>query len=153
MEYVDHIANRVTCATLVGGLWGCLSAMHKGHILSRSAGLTAFSCAMTATACFSCERIADYALNTFVVERYNNNNNNNNNNNTASETKTDIMSSSLKQTIMTHAIGGCLGGGLTGALYIRKPLRGVVFVTPLMMLVGYVEYKIKYLGRNESIDV
>lgn len=145
MEHVDYIAARVTCAATLGALWGCLSAMYKGHIISRAVGLSAFSCAMTATACVSCERIANYIIvnnnNVYFLESSDN------------ELKmTKEVTPSLTQTISTHAIGGFIGGGITGSLYMKRPIRGLVFMTPIMMMVGYVEYKLKEMRLNEPID-
>jgi hypothetical protein len=49
--------------------------------------------------------------------------------------------------VASHAFGGIIGGGLSGYLYIRRPIRGMVFLTPVMLIVSLAE--IKYQERRK----
>jgi hypothetical protein len=113
-ESLDHISARVTLSGLVGALSGSIHGMYKGHhLLYRTAGLTGISCAMVATACCGTERLAHAALPRLADRRL------------------DLLCS--------HTVAGLTGGSLLGFLYLRKPLRGVVFFVPLMMVTALME--------------
>lgn len=126
MDEIDRIASRVTIATCFGALAGVGTAMFKGHPMARTVGLTAFSCAMTGTACFGAERCAS-VLTKRVLQRNDN---------------------EWETVLGTHAMGGLLGGSILGGLYIGKPIHGVVFFVPFMLLVGTGE-KLFYDVREE----
>lgn len=54
-------------------------------------------------------------------------------------------------TLGSHAIGGMIGGALLGVLYTRRPGQGVLFFTPLMVLIGTGEKLFEDM-RNERIE-
>lgn len=99
------------------------------HSTLRTAGLTSLSCALTATACFGTERVAYFATKKLVC---------------AFEQETLITNISYSKQqqylyLTSHAIGGMVGGAWLGTLYLGRPWRGVVFFTPLMMLIATAE--------------
>mgnify|MGYP005864731443 CR=1 FL=1 len=118
MEDFDRASARVTVAGALGALGGVGTAMYKGHPIPRTVGLTAFSCAMVASACFGSERLAATALRGGPLEK-------------------ELGRGPFL--VMTHACGGFLGGGILGYLYIQKPMHGVSFFVPIMSAIGYAE--------------
>lgn len=111
---LDHISARVTLSGCMGGVMGALHGMFKGHhSLLRTAGLTGFSWALVATACFGTERLAHAALPRLVDRRL------------------DLLGS--------HALAGVMGGSILGYLYLRKPIRGIVFFVPVMLVTALAE--------------
>jgi hypothetical protein len=118
MEVIDHISSRVTLAGSLGAIGGVVNAMHKGHRIPRTAGLTAFSCALSATVCVGTERL--FALAPPVKEF----------------------------PLVTHALSGLFGGALLGGLYLGRPLRGAFFFVPVMLLVGTGEQYLQDLRRE-----
>jgi hypothetical protein len=116
LEDFDRISVRVTLSGLMGGLAGVGTAMYRGHPLARTVGLTALSCAMVGSACFTSERVFALALR---------------------DSEKELGRSPFL--IMTHACGGVVGGSVLGYLYIRKPMHGVVFFMPLMTAIGFAE--------------
>lgn len=122
---LDYISARVTLAGLVGAALGTLHGMHQGHhILYRTAGLTGLSCAMVATACCGTERLAHAALPRLRDRRI------------------DLLCS--------HAVAGITGGSLLGYLYLRKPVRGVVFFVPAMMGIALLEEEFLKLRERKQ---
>ena len=118
MQDLDRVSARVTAVGALGALAGVGTAMYKGHLLGRTVGLTALSCAMVGTACFGAERLAAFSLRGGPLEG-------------------ELGRSSFL--MLTHACGGVVGGSLLGALYIGKPLHGIVFFVPTMTMVGFAE--------------
>ena len=118
MQDFDRIAARVSIAGALGGFAGVGTALYKGHPMARTVGLTAMSCAMVSTACLTSERLSARALRGGPLEE-------------------ELGRSSFL--VVTHACGGVVGGGISGYLYIRKPLHGMVFFVPVMMAVGFAE--------------
>lgn len=118
MEDFDRVSARVTVAGALGALGGVGTAMHKGYRIPRTMGLTAFSCAMVASACLTGERLVANLLRGGPLEK-------------------ELGRGPFL--IMTHACGGFLGGGVLGYLYIRKPIHGVIFFVPVMSAIGYAE--------------
>jgi hypothetical protein len=78
---------------------------------------------MAATACFTAERLAAVIIGDRVEDAYR-------------------LAAPLEDgppawsSVLTHAIGGVVGGGVTGALYGKKPIQGALFLTPVMVAVG-----------------
>jgi hypothetical protein len=132
MEQLDRVATRVSLAALMGTLAGVGTAMYKGHPMARTVGLTAFSCAVTATACFGAER----CVNTLIRKGFHQDATENN---------------SWESVLGSHAAGGTLGGSILGTLYIGKPVHGIVFFVPFMLLVGTGE-KLLYDVQEEHIQ-
>jgi hypothetical protein len=120
MDPLDHLAARITAAGGFGALAGVGIALFKGHRIPRTAGLTAFSCALCGTACFGSERLASASAQYFLgssdeYQRLNH----------------------WETTLASHFIGGNLGGAIVGGLYTGKPARGVLFFTPLTVFFGF----------------
>lgn len=136
MEEIDRVAARVTYAGCLGALGGCLSAIYKGHVIHRTAALTALSCTMVATACFSSERIANFVAAKILV-----------NNNEEKHIP------SFSQIMATHAIGGIVGGAYTSMIYIRRPLQGVLFLTPIMLIVGVTEFTLQEMSERRRLEL
>jgi hypothetical protein len=138
MEELDRIGARVTLMGVLGGICGAASAILKGHArISRAAGLSALSCAMSATAVLGAERIVDLCINNMYS-------------NAASSSPLiqeqddvdghDLLEQFRQQRqrtmLFTHAAGGAMGGALLGAIYTRRPFQGMAVFVPIMMLVG-----------------
>ncbi|GAX18089.1 hypothetical protein FisN_25Hu065 [Fistulifera solaris] len=124
-ETLDHLSKRVVVAGSVGSIVGVLQALYKGHArLPRTAALTMLSCALTATACFGSERF----LYTTITE--------------------PLMGSTRNALLASHAAGGVVAGAWLGGLYLRRPLRGVVFFTPAMILLGYGEWQLRAVRKH-----
>jgi hypothetical protein len=125
---LDHISARVTLSGVIGAILGTLHGMHRGHhILYRTAGLTGLSWAMVATACCGTERLAHAALPRLDDRRI------------------DLL--------LSHAVAGITGGSLLGYLYLRKPLRGVVFFVPAMMGIALIEDEFIKLRERKQNEV
>ena len=118
MEEIDHVAARVSLTSCLGGLAGVTTALLKGHPVARTAGLTAFSCALSATACFGAERLAAVSFRLVHLDR---------------------QWDRKQLTMASHAVAGAVGGGILGGLYLKRPARGIIFFVPLMSLVGFYE--------------
>ena len=128
MDVINHISARVSVAAVFGAAIGIGTAIHKGHhVPIRTAGMTALSFAMVATACLVSERLVAVAMDPSIVI---------DDDHHGSSTNKRIKRWSWESTLQSHAAGGVLGGGLLGYLYLKRPLRGVVFFTPVMLLVG-----------------
>jgi hypothetical protein len=114
MEDLDRLTTRISLSAFVGAIAGVGTSLFKGFPMRRTVGLTALSCAMTGTACFGAERCA-----TIVSRRL-----------------WGHLGNEWDTVLTSHFIGGVVGGSLLGGLYIGKPVHGVVFFVPLMLLVG-----------------
>jgi hypothetical protein len=140
MDDIDRIATRVTLAGCVGAVGGSALALFKGNVVPRTAALTAMSCAMTATACFCSERLANQVANKLIISHDGTN-------------PSERFPTPFEQIMASHAAGGILGGALTGTLYIGRPLRGIIFVTPLMILVGIAEFKFQNMRERRTMEL
>lgn len=119
MEEIDRLAARVTAVGCLGALTGAGIGLFKGHHrIARTAGLTAFSCALCGTACLGSERLAANAGKYLLGG--------------------DTIKSDYRwpATFLSHAVGGLAGGAFVGGLYMGRPTRGIVFFVPLMTLFG-----------------
>lgn len=118
MEDFDRAGARVTVAGFLGSLAGVGTALYKGHPMGRTVGMTALSCAMVASACFTGERLMATIMRNYTPE-----------------VEQEMSRGSFL--MLTHASGGgVLGGSILGYLYIGKPLHGIIFFTPLMVGFG-----------------
>jgi hypothetical protein len=119
MEEIDRLAARVTAVGCLGALAGIGIGLFKGHHrIARTAGLTAFSCALCGTACLGTERLAANAGQYLLGSE---------------NVKSNYR---LPATFVSHAIGGLAGGAFVGVLYMGRPTRGIVFFVPLMTMFG-----------------
>ena len=124
MDVLNHLSARVSLAAAFGAAAGVGTALHKGHHRpARTAGMMGLSFALSASACLTSERLVAVALDpSIILEK--------------SSTK---RQQSWEALLTSHAVGGFLGGGVLGFLYLQRPLRGVVFFTPVMLLIGTFE--------------
>jgi len=120
MEDVDYVAARTVIAALAGGISGASMATFRGHNPITLASRMAGTWAMAATACIGSQRLFCAAAQ-YLIQPV--------------DEKSDAM------LVGTHTMGGIMGGGLLGYLYIRKPIRGMIFLTPVMLLVSLVEIR------------
>ena len=81
-----------------------------------------------ATACFGSERIVNIMYRNFFLK--------------------NNLESAQDTVMLSHGVGGVLGGTVLGGLYNGKPLHGVLFIAPLMLLAGY-GTDLYYNMRNE----
>ena len=146
MEQAKYVSARMMLSSCIGAIGGVGVALYKGHrSIPRTAGMMAFSCAMSATACFGTERLAHLALAPLLEDNL--------------ETAAPPISTvtiaktptTLESMLVTHALGGFFGGALLGGLFIGRPLRGSVFFTPLMLLIAAGEHRLQ-LMRAEILD-
>ena len=133
-ETMDYMSARVSLAAAAGGIGGLTLAHYRGyHFPARTVFHTAMSTAMAATACYGMERIAHHAATT-ALRLYG----------------CGWSENSLRYA--SHAAGGLLGGALLGALYIRKPIRGALFFTPLMLGAAVLDHKLAALRQAKQLE-
>ena len=138
-ETFHYMRPRVALAALVGGTGGLTLAVLRGyHIPVRTTGLTALSCAASATACFGCERFVDMAL-TWNLS--------------SSSLSSQPREGERLRRYASHAMGGMLGGSLLGLLFIRKPVRGALLFTPMMIVAAVVDDKMTALQRSKESEL
>jgi len=131
MEELDRVGVRVTLAGCLGAMAGVGRALLRGHPLVRTCTLTAMSCGLTGTACFGAERVVSLSSRTYLLNQHH--------------------FSPLECTLFSHGVGGAMGGSLMGLLYIGKPLHGIVFFVPLMLVIGMGEQFLEDV-RQERIQ-
>jgi hypothetical protein len=137
MDEVDRVAHRVTLSALAGLLGGASLATLKGSSIPRNSLSMATSCALVGTACFGFERLSNVAMRQIVLAAENNTSDNNEN------TSTLLYAS--------HAIGGMVGGGITGALFQHRPIPGMILCTPLMLGIALAEQAFE-TARKERLS-
>ena len=136
-ETLDYMSSRVSLAAVMGGAGGFAIATYRGyHFPARTVGRTALSTAMAATACFGAERAAYAVLRRCCYDDDGGGG--------------DADPFSLR--FASHCAGGLLGGALLGALFIRKPLRGAAFFTPIMLVTAAAEQKFYEVRREKQLD-
>ena len=114
MEYIDHVAARVSLCALSGFSYGTVYASWKGLPLRSTSFKIATSFAMAGTALFGFERIG-YAATQYQQQQNTNDNN---------------QHFSL---FTSHSFAGITGGAINGYLYRRKPIQGVIVFVPIML--------------------
>jgi hypothetical protein len=118
-ESLDYMGKRVVAATALGGaLGGCL-ATYRGHSISMVAPNMARTWALSATACTLTQQLALGVLSSVL----------------------QCSSDDTAAILVSHGLGGICGGSLLGYLYIRKPVRGIVFMAPIMLAIGMLELR------------
>ena len=126
MEEVDCVAHRVALSAAAGLALGAAIAVFKGSPIGRTALSVSASCALTGTACFGSERVADNAIRLLAEH--------------------SIISTGMDETTKiyaSHAIGGGIGGGIAGGLFQGRIMSGVLLFTPIMLSVAYAELSAK----------
>lgn len=116
MEDIDRVANRMTISSVAGLVGGATMAIHKGSPVLKSSVSVAMSCALVSTACFGIERLSNVALRSANV---------------IADPSTSFYAS--------HALGGSVGGAMTGALFQSRMMPSVLLFTPAMVLVAFGE--------------
>lgn len=143
-NWLDHVSKRVVLSGVGGAVAGSFTAVYRGHYSTfRTASLTALSCALVGTACFGTERLVYHALTRMtMMQPQQPTGANGTKQNTADVT----WPSSYVLSLVSHAVGGLLGGAYIGAAYSNRPGRGALMMAPLMMGIVVVEeqYKQKY---------
>lgn len=119
MEDVDYVASRAAVAGAIGGISGAALAVFRGHSIQMMATRIAGTWAMAATACIGTQRLTSMSGRHLL----------------------DVDEKSDAMLVGTHCAGGIFGGGLLGYLYIRKPIRGMIFLTPVMLMVALAEIR------------
>ena len=129
MENIDRVSSRVCAAFPIGFFVGASYGTLSGAPILPSSLAAGASCSMLATACFGSERFFNA-----------------------------IMPRPLpwfegKEDLVSHALGGTLGGSVVGWLYRGKPLSGALLFTPLMIGIAFFErgLKKKRLDRIEYL--
>ena len=115
MEYIDHVAARVSLCALSGFSYGTVYASWKGLPLRSTSFKIATSFAMAGTALFGFERIGYAAIQYQQQQNHTSNNN---------------QHFSL---FTSHSFAGITGGAINGYLYRRKPIQGVIVFVPIML--------------------
>lgn len=122
MDQVDRVAGRVSLAALTGLVGGAAIATYKGHPLPKTCISTAVSFALVGTACFGFERLSTVVIRQLTM---------------APSSQEDPNTEQVFYA--SHALGGMIGGGITGALFQHRPIPGMMLCTPLMIGVAYAE--------------
>lgn len=133
MKDVDHVASRVAVAAALGGISGATLGIYRGHNVPKIAQTMGLNFAMTATACIGSQQLALAAGRTLL------------------KPKGDGTPSS-SMILASHGIGGAVGGGLLGGLYIGKPIRGMVFLVPVMLVIGMFELRFDETRRIDPAE-
>lgn len=139
LEELDRIAGRVTLAGCFGALGGVGTALYRGSHLGRTVALTSLSCALAGTACFTSERITYHSLERILVSTTTDKQPNDQND--TIDDKLTLPShlawdGGITPLLLSHMMGGFIGGSIIGALYKRRPVQGALFLTPIMILIG-----------------
>lgn len=133
---LDHAVFRVSSSTCTGMFVGLCYGTYKGLPLGATTISMTSSFALVSTACFVPERIIFHT--SFKIQEMGN------------ETDEKI------RLLISHGVGGMIGGAVAGGLFKGKPLPGMLLLTPIMIAVAFgemrlQEYKIrrlKELGRH-----
>lgn len=130
------MASRVSISALVGLLSGGSLAILKGHPIGRTAISVAGSCALIGTACFGFERMAHVSIKAAVGE----------------ENLASSMAPS-RQLLLSHAIGGTLGGAMAGVLFQYRPIPGMLTFAPAMVVIGMGENKFQEMREERLREI
>ena len=130
-QHVDHVAARVSLATLLGFFSGATLATLKGYPRRATALKVAGSCALVGTSVFCSERLAYAAMESQIDQE-------------------------RVRVLISHTFSGVAGGGLNGYLYHKRPFRGMFFFVPAMLGIGFAELKwesMKQKRREELLQI
>lgn len=129
MSVFDHVSSRVVLAGTVGTIAGIGLGFYKGHrFVAQTALLTGYSCAVTTTTCVGVERLLAMAIAPFYFTPSPNPATSFNRWNPPMENGPFVM--------LTHSLAGVASGIVLGASYNGRPGQGVLFFTPLMVMIG-----------------
>lgn len=135
MDQIDHVANRMSLAALSGLVVGASLATYKGSNIIKTAISVSSSFALCGTACFGSERIAYNVLNLYLtpdnehIQYYR-------------------LSEHKNKLLLSHSLGGAVGGMICGGLFQGRLMAGIFLFTPIMLGVAFTE--ITFLEYREK---
>lgn len=135
MDYVDHVAARVSFSAVAGLGLGTMYSTLRGLPMRSTVLKIGTSFAMVGTVVFGLERIGYAAMK-------------------------DQIEQEKRLLLTSHAFSGVAGGALNGYLFHKKPRQGIFYFVPVMIGVAalelYIENKrekrIKELMLENSLD-
>ena len=162
IDELDHTANRVGIAAMVGlGIGGCIGTF-RGKPIPRTMLSMATSCTLVATANFVPERLIFHSLAAlFFDEGESETAKTSESPSTSASTEAttsgvlaykDTNSSLQNKLLFSHATGGFVGGSICGLLFQGTPIPSILLFTPLMTGIGYAEDRFQ-ARRRERIDL
>ena len=130
-DELTHVSNRSTVAAVAGSVVGSSYAIFRGIPLRQTTIQSFVSSLMIGTACFGFERIVSVAIRGAGGEE--------------PETRT--------QRLISHGVGGFLGGGTVGFLYQMRPIPGMLLFTPVMLGVAFGEEKYESMREERRLQI
>ncbi|CAJ1960987.1 unnamed protein product [Cylindrotheca closterium] len=118
LEYVDHVAARVSFSAVLGLCLGTMYSTFRGLPMRSTALKIGGSFAMVGTVVFGLERIGYVAMK-------------------------DLIEQEKRLLLTSHAFSGVAGGALNGYLFHKKPRQGIFYFVPVMMGIGSLELYIE----------
>lgn len=138
IQDIDHISYRVTGCAFTGLFAGASFATLKGLPLPPTTISMAASFALVSTACYIPERIFYNSSFYFLPIE----------NNHGLGSLSEVGKIEKRRIFASHALGGVVGGGITGFLFKGKPLQGMLLLSPIMMCVAYGEIRLQDYKRE-----
>mmetsp|Transcript_4417 Transcript_4417/g.8516 ORF Transcript_4417/g.8516 Transcript_4417/m.8516 type:complete len:162 (-) Transcript_4417:2871-3356(-) len=138
---IDHITYRVSGCAFTGLFAGASLATLKGLPLSQTTISMAASFALVSTSCYIPERIF-YNVSFYVLPRKENDHG------LYSLSAGSGSRREISRIVASHAMGGVVGGGITGFLFKGKPLQGILLLSPIMICVAYGEIRLQEYKRE-----
>lgn len=114
MEYVDHVAARVSFSALTGLSLGSIYSILKGYPVRSTSLKIASSFAMVGTVVFGFERVGYVAMK-------------------------EQIQPERRLLLTSHAFSGVAGGAMNGYLFHKKPRQGMFYFIPAMMGIAAIE--------------
>jgi len=112
--WIDHIGSRLLPCLLVGSASGASLATLRNHSVRFYAISMGTSFMMCGTAVYGCERLVSWGM---------------------SDRLSVDENGKIQGSVMTHAIGGSLGGGAIGSIFRRSPW-GAIPGAAMFALIG-----------------